>query len=127
MGETYVYAFIRQDLSLEDQMVQLGHACLEAGQAFYRPASGLKSDAEGLGEGAPDVANLIVFGVADFIQLERARMKMQANDIRHHAFFEPDPGADGASKGWTAFATEPVTGERRKVFRNYKLWKASAV
>lgn len=33
----HVYVFVRRDLPLADQMVQVAHVCLEAGQAFCVP------------------------------------------------------------------------------------------
>lgn len=38
--------------------------------------------------------------------------------IRRYLFIEPD--MDGQA---TAFATEPISGEKRKVFRKFPLWK----
>ena len=35
--EPYTYVLIRKDISPEQQVVQAGHACLEAGFKFERP------------------------------------------------------------------------------------------
>lgn len=35
----YNYVFVRKDIPLADQLVQVGHVCLEAGSSFG-PASG---------------------------------------------------------------------------------------
>jgi hypothetical protein len=31
---SYIYTFIRKDISTAQQIVQIGHACYEAGKAF---------------------------------------------------------------------------------------------
>ncbi len=33
----YLYCFIRTDISTADQIVQVGHACIEAGKRFQYP------------------------------------------------------------------------------------------
>lgn len=40
------------------------------------------------------------------------------NGIRQYLFTESDLGDQA-----TAFATEPISGEKRKVFRKFPLWK----
>jgi hypothetical protein len=43
--------------------------------------------------------------------------KIQEAGIRIEAFYEPD-----WDYGLTAFATEPVTQEKRSIFRKFRLW-----
>lgn len=33
----YVYCFVRTDIPIADQIVQVGHACIEAGKRFQHP------------------------------------------------------------------------------------------
>ena len=41
---------------------------------------------------------------------------MQEHDIDAYMFFEPDIDQD------TAIATEPITGEKRKLFKKFKMY-----
>jgi hypothetical protein len=34
---SYIYTFVRKDLSPEQRIVQIGHACYEAGKQFQDP------------------------------------------------------------------------------------------
>src|ERR1700752_695307 len=73
----YVYVLVRSDLPLADQIVQVGHACLEAGSRFPWP------------EGAP---HLVVLSVRSQAQLRDAAREAQAMGIRCVVFDEPDDG-----------------------------------
>ncbi len=95
---------VRADLPLADQIVQVGHACLEAGRRF-QPEEG---------------CHLIVLSVPDEIDLQLADQQAEAIGIRCASFFEPDDGM-----GFTAFCTEPVSGHQRRFFRQYNLWDSS--
>lgn len=35
--KSYIYCFVRQDISPEQRIVQIGHACFEAGKRFRDP------------------------------------------------------------------------------------------
>lgn len=50
--------------------------------------------------------------------LRRAAAACGMNGIRQYLFTESDLGDQA-----TAFATEPISGEKRKVFRKFPLWK----
>ena len=71
-----IYAFVRTDLSPEQQMVQAAHAAAEAGRRFYRPEHGISS--------------LIVLAVSNLQALYKAKMLLERLDIEHDMFFEPD-------------------------------------
>jgi hypothetical protein len=92
---------VRADLPLPDQIVQVGHACLEAGHRF-QPDAG---------------CHLIVLAVADQIELAQVINRLAAIDIRCAAFYEPDNDF-----GLTAICTEPIADQRRRFFRYYPLW-----
>ena len=100
-----VYAFVRLDLPLEQQLVQLGHA-------IYGVAS-LWVPAEP-GAAAP---NMIVCGAPSLRVLERVARKCMVHGVPHFAWSEPD-----AALGFTALCTVPLTGWQRDLFKNYKLW-----
>ncbi|MNR71488.1 hypothetical protein D3C71_21140 [compost metagenome] len=102
--KTYVYALIRRDIPLSQQLVQVGHAALEAGRHHY-------------GQDDP-IASFIVLEVPDREALMTAAGKLQKNGIEHTVFFEPDFGM-----GQSALASRPVSGKERHVFRRWPLWR----
>jgi hypothetical protein len=101
----YVYAFIRRDIPFAQQLVQVGHAALEAGREHYR---------------SDEIASFIVLEVADRAALEAAARRLDEHGIEHHLFFEPDFGM-----GHSALATRPVSGKERQLFRHWPLWRES--
>jgi hypothetical protein len=102
----YTYVLVREDLPLEQQMVQACHAALEAGFAFDAP---------------PTTSSLIVCTVPDREALLAARERLSRYGIRAEMFFEPD-----WEMGFSALATEPLT-ERKKRFAlsTYPLFRAT--
>lgn len=114
----YVYAIVRKDIPLADQLVQLGHACLEAGAAFYRPSVGTVIQSDGQIRHTREVASLVALQVPDQTALIAASKDLTNAGIRHEIFFEPDD-----AMGWTALTTEPISGKIRESLRKYKLWK----
>jgi hypothetical protein len=95
---------VRADLPIADQIVQAGHACLEAGRCF-QPEEG---------------CHLVVLSVSDEIELQLAVRQAEAIGIRCASFFEPDD-----DMGFTAFCTEPVSDHQRRFFRRFHLWDSS--
>ncbi len=90
----YTYIFVRQDLSLEQQMVQSGHACLLLGTKY------------------PDIdaqsTNFVLVGVRNedgLFAVERILKKFEINYVR---FIEPDIGDQA-----TAIATIPMDRDQR--------------
>lgn len=102
---SYIYVFVRTDLPLEQQVVQAIHAGTEAGHSFDRVSV--------------EASSLILLQVPNKEKLEVALARTIERGVRCEAFNEPD-----WDYGLTAFATEPIFGDRRKVFNKYKLWKA---
>ena len=92
---------MRADLPLPDQIVQVGHACLEAGRRV-QPDAG---------------CHLVVLTVTDQIDLAQIIDRLAAINIRCAAFYEPDHDF-----GLTAICTEPIADQRRRIFRHYPLW-----
>lgn len=93
---------MRTDLSLAVQLVQVGHACVEAGSRYP-------------GNGSP--SHLVLFGVGSEARLLDAVAWLEAAGIRSVAFFEPDAGL-----GYTAACTEVVASSTRRYLRRFKLW-----
>ena len=83
--------------------MQVGHACIEAGNKFDQPSSPLF---------------LVVLQVKNQNELMEAVERIERNGVKSTTFYEPDDDL-----GYTAACTEPVTGERRKLFRRYQTWK----
>jgi len=102
----YVYALIRRDIPFAQQLVQVGHAALEAGREHYR---------------SDETASFIVLEVPDRAALEAAAQRLSSLGIDHHLFFEPD-----FDMGYSALATRPVSGKERQIFRRWPLWRESA-
>lgn len=108
MHKPYVYVLVREDISLEQQLVQAAHAALEAGFRFQRPAQ---------------TASLIVLSVPDREALGAAAARLARHGIAHHLFFEPDFGM-----GHSALATRPVfLPKERHLMRMYPLFTAREV
>lgn len=102
----YTYVLVREDLALEQQLVQACHAALEAGFAFDAPAR---------------TSSLIVCTVPDRNALQAAEQRLARYGIRTKMFFEPD-----WDMGHSALATEPLT-ERKQRFAmsTYPLFRAA--
>lgn len=83
-------------------MVQVAHACLEAGRDF----------------GPPNGAHLVLLTVESEAALLRAVERVQQEGIDIRTFYEPH-----FPRGFTAACTAPLCGEARRVFRRFALWK----
>lgn len=94
-----MYVFVRTDLPLADQLVQVGHACHEAGSRFERTA---------------EPCHLVALAVRDADALLQA---VEATGVRFAVFWEPDD-----AMGYTAACSEPLYGDQRRPFRRYRLW-----
>lgn len=100
----YVYVVVRTDLSLPQQLVQAAHAAHEAGL---------------LAEPSAEPSSLIALQVPNKSSLEKALSKLNEH-VRCVPFYEPDN-----NEGLTAFASEPIPPEQRKIFSKYQLWKGA--
>jgi len=101
----YTYVLVRQDIALEQQMVQACHAALEAGFAFEEPAT---------------TSSLIVCTVPDLPALLQARERWQRYGIRSALFFEPS-----WDMGYSAMASEPLHSRKQRFAMSvYPLFRA---
>jgi hypothetical protein len=96
---------VRTDIPVADQIVQVGHVCLEAGFKFPKPN---------------EVIHLIVLCIGSEIQLLSALEMFGLQGIHYIVFQEPDDGM-----GFTAACTEPLNANYRGRFRKFQLWNAS--
>lgn len=86
-------------------MAQAAHGALEAGIKFGSYNSS-------------EPASIIIIGVKNQYQLEKARAKLEESGIKTEMFFEPS-----WDYGNTSFGTEPISEDRRHFFKGYQLWK----
>lgn len=94
---------VRTDIPLAQQVVQVGHACLEAGRRFDWPE---------------ETCNLVVLAVPTQRDLQIRVERACLAGIRIAVFDEPDDAL-----GITAACTEPLTGAARRIFRRLPLWR----
>jgi len=92
---------VRKNLSFPQIVVQSSHACLEIGKSFL--PDGLEHP------------RLVVLSIKDEQQLYNSAKKLDKAGIRYRIFTEPDLGGSA-----TAIATEPIFGEKRRLFRSYR-------
>jgi hypothetical protein len=101
---SYIYCFIRQDISPEQRIVQIGHACFEAGKRFSDPYH---------------VSNLVLLSARDEADIKEIAGRLGERDINFYVFYEPDNGM-----GHSAICTRPITNNReRAVFKQWGLFK----
>jgi len=93
--------FIRKDLPIVQQLVQVGHVCYEAGNKFN----------------ASDNTHLVLFQINSEKELLNIEEKLLLKGILTHKFFEPDN-----DYGFTSLCTEPISGSKRRKISGYTLW-----
>jgi len=87
-------------------MVQVGHVCIEAGREFL----------------TPDNSFLVLCSVENEEELLAVEEYLGLRGIKSVKFWEPDD-----NMGWTALATQPVSGKDRKVFKRFQLWNTKNI
>ena len=102
MESPYMYIFVRTDLSIPQQIVQVGHAAEGAGRRFPCPGQ---------------TSNMVLFGVDGEEELKKVAYKLSMHGIDFQMFYEPDITSH------TALVTRPLFGEERKPLKRYKLLK----
>ena len=101
----YIYLMVRKDLPSKEQcLVQAAHAAMEAGIYFGKktaePYTFCVLQAENESE---------LKGFAEFLTLD---------GIAHRPFYEPDQDFE-----MTAVATEPITEDKRRLFRTFEKFR----
>ena len=99
---SYIYTFIREDISPAQKIVQLGHACHEAGKLLNHSEH-------------KHVSSLILLSAKDEDDLLEIAERINRAGIDHYTFFEPDGGI-----GYSAICTRPVISARERAF--FKKW-----
>jgi hypothetical protein len=101
-----LYCFVRTDLSLPQQIVQASHAVLEATKAFL---------SENL-----EHPHLVILSAKDQSALFKVAKKLDITGIRYRIFIEPDINDEA-----TSLCTEVISGDARRIFKNYQCIKES--
>lgn len=98
----YIYIFVRQDLSREQQLVQASHATLVLGNKLKRD----------------DVSELYftVIGIPQLIDFKNVIKSLNAHGTKYETFYEPDQG-----NTLTAIATHPIPKDQRGKLKDFKL------
>ncbi len=107
----YVYIFVRQDISAEQQLVQSSHVALMLGSRLGRRFQGDQKKYK------IDDLYFTVIGITtlkDFVQVQK-----DLSEFQYECFYEPDIGHE-----MTAIATYPIHHKKRGTLRTkYKLLK----
>lgn len=104
MAHKYVYSIIRQDLRVEDQIVQVGHSCLLMGAV-------------------PPGTRHIVLTVEGQQELLDLFHNMQESNIPGDIFWEPC-NAFGEELGWTSITTGMLSKRKKEFFRTLPLYSS---
>ena len=102
----YVYIFLRKDIPQTAQIIQAAHATHEMALRIKEEQKPEK------------IAHFVLFQANDEAHLERIKTFLDTNSVGHYTFYEPD-----YDMGHTAIACEPIYGDRRNIFRKFKMWK----
>ena len=98
--KVYCYVFVRKDIPIWAQIVQVGHACLGAGEFFHDKF-------------AQENSTLIVLSVENQNELDFAQRVAAEQGIRSFLFYEQNQESLGENNvpSFTALCTEPLWGE----------------
>jgi hypothetical protein len=96
----YLFIFVRQDISPEQQAVQSAHAVYKAGCEYKHK---------------PDETYFVLIGVANEEELEEAKAKLASRSVEFVEFYEPDLG-----DSLTAIATRPIKEHRKRFLKHYR-------
>lgn len=98
----YMYLFIREDLSIPQQIIQTAHAVDELNKKIEKT----------------DRTNyMVLFSINSEKDLFNISEWLKDKQIVHEMFFEPD------IQQYTSIATEPLYGNARKIFKKFYLKK----
>ena len=107
-AEPYCYIFVRDDLSWPQKIVQSSHASLELAR-------------QGLVPKDIPTPNFVLCKASDEEELLKIAARLDSEGVRHYLFTEPD-----IENQSTALITEPVYGDKRRMFRRYQCLRENA-
>lgn len=99
----YIYAFIRQDLTVPEQLIHSNHASAHMANLY----------------GIDEVPNLVVIGVPHQKSMNKAAHTLASYNIQHYAWTDPDQ----PQLGVTAITTVPLSPERKEILSNYRVYR----
>jgi hypothetical protein len=102
MDNYYIYVFIRQDLTVPEQLVHSNHASAHMANLY----------------GLDEIPNLVVIGVPHQTSMNRVQQKLKSYLIDHYAWTDPDQ----TELGVTAITTVPLSPSVKELFSKYKLY-----
>jgi hypothetical protein len=102
MIKQYIYIFVRNDLSKEQQIIQASHAMYDVG---VKQSKNLKP-------------NVVLIDVSNELELHEVQGFLTFHKIKYEMFYEPDISA------YTAIATWPITGTTRSPLAKFNTMKA---
>lgn len=105
MSDQYIYVFVRKDLSIAQQIIQVSHA---SSDMAWRKASDQPSE----------TPNVCLFQVENERELVAVAQCMKRDGVEHEMFYERDHDT-----GYTALATVPIRGEQRLLFKDYRKYE----
>ena len=97
----YIYLFIREDLSIPQQIIQTAHAV----------------DSLSINRESDNVNHMVLIGIENEEELKNISKYLQIWDIEHKMFYEPDITSH------TAIATNPLRGKERNRLKKFNLMK----
>lgn len=100
MSNRYMYLFIREDLSIPQQIIQTAHATDELSKRI---------------EPTESTNFMVLFAAKCEEELIKIAEWLKSHSIDFELFFEPDIQA------YTSIATEPLVGSKRELFKGFKL------
>lgn len=95
---SYIYTFIREDISPAQKIVQLGHACHEAGKLLNQWEH-------------KHTSSLILLSAKDEDDLLDIAARISRAGIGYYIFHEPDN-----DMGYSAICTRPVINPKERAF-----------
>lgn len=101
MNNSYMYLFVRGDLSVPQQIIQTAHAVEDICQKIRMNKT----------------SHAVLFSADSEDDLFKASEWLSFHEIRHSMFYEPDIEA------YTSIATEPLSGKKRSVMKSFKMKK----
>lgn len=102
----YIYIFTRQDISIEQQMVQTGHVTLKLGSNMSK--IGLSSNPLQYCWSDPDTTHFTLVGVRNLDALKAVKIILDKFEFEYEAFFEEDMNSE-----MTSIALYPIPSESR--------------
>lgn len=104
MNSQHMYLFIRRDLSVAQQIIQMSHAVYAVGCRWASERS--------------HSPNFVLIGVSNESELHKIEDWLGSYNIPNAKFYEPDVSEH------TAICTIPLTVDERKIFKKFNTYRS---